>query len=305
MVAVEQHVALEGLVHVGLGHGLRRIGHREVAADKVVEGLAVGVGAQDLLDGPPEGLVHVVLLLDRVGHQHEVADEVGRREVLACGVHRLEDSLRLVLPLRERDGDYLKPAQTLPDRGHIVEGAHAPLEEGQVLEQAFGAGDHRMRRVLEVVDERAAGGMIVFGERQLIVVIARAEVVGEVPAVHDLLACEGQVVPTVLTRETSEGNEQQRDGGDTLLAVNEQQRRDALGRHGTVLDGDDRPREVERRALAPTGKDVVPQLQALLLAPRVGPLVHRHHKARVHLCDKAKNAARVGIHETAPVPRAG
>ena len=70
-----------------------------------------------------------------------------------------------------------------------------------------------------------------------------------------------------IDREARKGHEQQRDGGDALLPVNQQKGRDTLLGHRAVLYGDDGPREVERLALAAAPEDVVPQLQALRLSP--------------------------------------
>ena len=196
------------MVHVGLGHGLGRIGHREVAANEVVEGPPVGICAENVLDGTPVGLVHVVLCLDGIGHEYEVADEVGRREVLAGGVHRLEDRLRLVLALAQRNRDDLEAAQAGPDRLHVIKRAHATLEEAEVLEQALRTGNDGFRGVLEVVNEGLEGDMVVLGERELVVVLPRPEVVGEVPAVDNLLAREGQSSSAVIAGQARQRNEQ-------------------------------------------------------------------------------------------------
>ena len=65
-----------------------RVAHGEPIAHEVVELLVVGRGAKRYLDGAP--VVQVELVLLGVAHQHEVADEVRGREVLASRVHRLE-----------------------------------------------------------------------------------------------------------------------------------------------------------------------------------------------------------------------
>ena len=69
------------------------------------------------------------------------------------------------------------------------------------------------------------------------------------------------------------------DRGDALLAVDEHERRDAARRHRTVLDPDHRACEVRGASSAADSKDVLPELPAILLVPRVGTLEDRHDEA--------------------------
>lgn len=60
--------------------------NRQPVAEEVVEDLVVAVRPEGLLDLAPVIRVEVLLLGHRKAHERVVADEFGRREVLARGV---------------------------------------------------------------------------------------------------------------------------------------------------------------------------------------------------------------------------
>ena len=257
--------------------------HREVAAQEVVERGVKVLGAEKLLDGLPVRAVEVALLGHGIAHEHEVAHEVGYREVLARGVHGLEDHLRVVLSLRERDRDDLQPLQAMPYEVDVVERGDASLEEREVVQKPPALVLRRLVIMFDCIYERLVTWQVVLGERELVVVVARAEPVGEVAAFDDLVAAEG-VCPRSLSGQR---HEQQGYGRDALLPVDEQQGSDPLFGDRAVLNGDDGAREVRGMPLASRGEDVVPELGALRLVPRIRALVDRYHESRVHLADEA------------------
>ncbi len=131
-VVLKLEVALERLVDVAARERLWGVKHCQPVAHELVEDRVIGGRAERELDGTPVGLVELVLL--RVAHQNEVADEVGRGEVLASGVHRLEDELGIVLPLRQRDRYHLEALDASPHDVGVVDTPYEPLEEGEVVE---------------------------------------------------------------------------------------------------------------------------------------------------------------------------
>ena len=75
--------------------------------------------------------------------------------------------------------------------------------------------------------------------------------------------------------------EQQRHGGQALLAVDHEQGRLVRDLRQPLLDVDDGADEVHGDGVArPGAQDVVPQLAALLVGPRVGALVDRDDELR-------------------------
>ena len=302
VVRVRADVALEHLVQVCVAQALRRVGHLEEAADEVVERTLVAQRRQHVLERPPVRLVRLGLAVQRVLHEHEVADEVRGAEVLAGRVHGLEDELRVVAPLRHGHGHDLQAAQPLPHERDVRERVQPPLEEREVVQDPGRPLRSGSRRMLQVVDHGAERRAVALGKRELVVVVARAERVREVAAHQDLLARERQALSLVRVRVARERHQQQRDGGDALLAVDHGERRDALRRGGAVLHGDDGAREVRLLARAPARQDVVPQLEALLLSPRVRPLVDRHHVPDVHLADEPHDPAYACVHAALSLP---
>ena len=81
-----------------------------LSAQELVEDLVIAVRAERLLDLAPIVGVEILLLVHGKTHEHEVAHEVRRGEVLSRGVHRLKDELRVVLALRKRNDHDLKRA---------------------------------------------------------------------------------------------------------------------------------------------------------------------------------------------------
>ena len=303
-VAVKEHVTLERGVHLGRLKGLGRTHDAKIAARKLVKGVVVGIGyrAQDLLQRAPVRAVKLLLLAERVAHEHKVAHEVARGKVLARGIHGLKDDLRIVDALSERDRHDLEALQPRPHGVNVVERLEPLLKEGQVAPQARVRirvkdllGLAHLVRALHVVHERLVVGAVVFGERELVVVLARAVPVGEVAALHDLVARKGEPLLGMARRIAGKGHEQEHDGGDALLAVDDQVLRHALVRDRAVLNGDDRPRKV-RHAAASAREDVIPQLHALFVAPGIGPLVNGHHVACVHLAYEPHDPAGTCIH---------
>ena len=108
VVAIVHDVPLEQSVHVTRDDAGRRVDDRQPVAQELIEDLVIAVRAERLLDLAPVVSVEILLFVHGKAHEHEVTHEIGRGEVLARRVHRLEDELRIVLALRERDSDDLK-----------------------------------------------------------------------------------------------------------------------------------------------------------------------------------------------------
>ena len=277
-VALGFEVALECLVDVAPRERLRSVEHGEPVSHELVEDRVVGGRAECHLDGAPVRLVELVL--PGVAHEHEVANEVGRGEVLSRGVHGLEDELRVVLALGERDRDHLEPLDACPDHVRVVDAGDEPLEEPQVVQQALGSLVDLDVGVLEVVLERTQGGPVALRERELVVVVARLVLVDEVAAPHDLLEGERERALRVRLRVPRERDDEQCDGGDALLAVDEHERGDTARRHRAMLDPHNRASEVRCPCASANSEDVLPELVAVVLVPGVRPLEHRDDEAR-------------------------
>ena len=109
--------------------------------------------------------IQILLLAHGKTREHVVADEIRRREVLARGVHRLKDELRVVLPLGKRDGDDLKAANTVPNHVGVIDLLETGAEEVQVLNDAMRLGDYVNVRVLQMINNGAQRSLIALRER--------------------------------------------------------------------------------------------------------------------------------------------
>ena len=94
--------------------------------------------------------------------------------------------------------------------------------------------------------------------------------------------------------------DQQRHGGQTLLAVDHEQGRPVRDLRQPLLDVDDRTDEMHGDGVARArAQDVVPQLAALLVGPQVGALVDRDHELR-RLLQEAQQLGFGSFHRTPP-----
>lgn len=99
VVAIVGHVTLEQAVHIANGDAGWGVDDREPVAEELVEDLVIAIGTERLLNCAPVVGVEVLLLVHGKTHEDEVAHEVRRGKVLARGVHRLKNELRVVLTL--------------------------------------------------------------------------------------------------------------------------------------------------------------------------------------------------------------
>ena len=120
----------EGRVFLPLLGDLSRPQRQEVADEHVEVFFPVAFEAP--FDGPQVVGVKPFLAFPLERHQDEVADHVGAGEVLAAGVHGLEDPVRVVFALLELEGDDAELAQARAERRDVrAELLDACLEERQ------------------------------------------------------------------------------------------------------------------------------------------------------------------------------
>ena len=106
--------------------------------DEGLEMSVAGMAREPALDRLQMVLVQPLLLLAVERHEDVVTDQVGAAERAAAGIHRLENALRVVLPLLERDVDDAELAQPGAQRGNI--GAEPRDQFPEQLERTRGSG---------------------------------------------------------------------------------------------------------------------------------------------------------------------
>lgn len=119
----------------------------------------------------------------------------------------------------------------------------------------------------------------------------------EVAASHDLLEREVRDLIRIVTRELGKRDEQQRERGDALLAVDDEHPTHARKVRRAVEHHDDRAREVRALATTADGDDVVPELLALPLVPGVSALVDGNDHAVARGGEQVDDALRSGVRE--------
>ena len=124
--------------------------HGEVVAHEAVELAAVGLLPEVQLHRPPVLLVEARLEPGLEAHEDEVADQVSLAQLLAGGVHALEDELRVVLVAAERDVHDHQLGEAATDRGEVA------LLLGEQLSEQVEVLRHAQRRLfglLRVLDD--------------------------------------------------------------------------------------------------------------------------------------------------------
>lgn len=141
------------------------------------------MSAKPLLHRVPVPLVDARLVGRRQVHQHEVPDEVRLGELLAGGVHRLEDELRVVDPSGELEIDDHELSEAEADCDEVGGGLGELLGEELVAVEDPAPGAVRPRAAPDYRFERISVGL---REQELEGLVAALEGVGEVEAA-DLL----------------------------------------------------------------------------------------------------------------------
>ncbi|EDP61538.1 hypothetical protein BAL199_13910 [alpha proteobacterium BAL199] len=119
-------------------------------AHEAVELGAVGLLPEVQLHRPPVLLVEARLAPGLEAHEDEVADQVSLAQLLAGGVHALEDELRVVLVAAERDVHDHQLGEAATDRGEVA------LLLGEQLSEQVEILRHAQRRLvglLRVLDD--------------------------------------------------------------------------------------------------------------------------------------------------------
>ena len=271
--AVVRDVALEQAVHVTCDDAGGGVDDRKPVAQELVEDLVIAVRAERLLDLAPVVGVEVLLLVHGKTHEHEVAHEVRRGEVLTRRVHRLEDELRVVLALRERDSNDLKALNAVPDHVGIVNVAQPRPEEGEVVDDSVGPTHNLDVRILQVVDNGAERLLVPLREGKTIVVLPLLVLEDKVAAVDDLLVGDVRQFVRMLSGKLRHRSDKKAERGDALLAIDDEELVHTRGAELPAQHHDHGAREVSSRASPPNGDNVIPELPALFLVPRVGTLV--------------------------------
>ena len=138
-------------------------------AHEAVELGAVGLLPEVHLHRPPVLLVEPRLERGLEAHQDEVADQVGLAQLLAGGVHALEDELRVVLIAAERDVHDHQLGEAAADRAEVV------LLPGEQFGEQVEVLRHAQRGLLGllgVLDDGLERGVVGLREQQLEVAVA-------------------------------------------------------------------------------------------------------------------------------------
>ena len=182
--------------------------------------------------------------------------------------------------------------EPLAQRLHIgAERAHPLLEERERL----GDGARVRTGQRRLAEHREQGVAVVLREQQL--ELALRGVLAHIAQVPVAQLAGGKARQRLGVAEVARGGlEQQRPGGQALLAVDDERRRPPGDLVGLGLHVDDGTEEVGLdRVAGSRAHDVVPELGALALVPGVGPLVGGHD-ALGHRPQKGQEVGLVGAH---------
>ena len=168
------------------------------------------------------------------------------------------------------------------------------LEELEVLRHP----QRVLLRLFGAADDGGERGLVGLREKQLVVPLARLLRVEQVVVAQ--LARRESIHRLGLAQRLGQCGDQQRHRGQALLAVDHEQRR--LVRHlgQPLFDVDDGADEVHGDGVVAAGAyDVVPQLPAFLLGPRVGALVDGDDELG-HLLEEVEQLGFGGFHRSLP-----
>jgi hypothetical protein len=193
----------------------------EEVATELVELAAVTVAESDL-DRPPVIVIQAGLQFVVEAHQHEVADQVGLRQIQPGGVEALEDHLRVVVPARQAD---IHDHQ-LGDPG-IDLAPRRPRQAGPGRKRSSRAPS-RLRHPESDCPASSADSASLSARRSisLLLAFALAVAVAQEAVFHLFGRRQGLVVGGVGLQAIAQRGEQQGDSGQPLLPVDHQPARE-------------------------------------------------------------------------------